>query len=306
MNAVLLMLGLLLDRLLGEPRRWHPLVGFGHLAAAVEKRLNRDTQPERQRLLAGVAAWCLLVLPLPLLLWQLPEEHGLYWLLAVLSLWFSIGWRSLREHAGAVAEAHLWGGLDAARQAVSRIVSRDTAPMDEAAVSRATIESVLENGSDAIFAPIVWFLLLGPAGAVGYRFANTLDAMWGYRTARYEWFGKCAARMDDLLNWVPARLTAVTYAAAGNWRDALACWRQQARACASPNGGAVMCAGAGALQVELGGGAWYHGQWQPRPVMGCGVATTLSDVLAAVALVDRSVCIWVVFLLIAQAVQMFV
>ncbi|MYM63161.1 adenosylcobinamide-phosphate synthase CbiB [Pseudomaricurvus sp. HS19] len=300
MNAVLLMLGLLLDRLLGEPRRWHPLVGFGHLAAAVEKRLNRDTQPQRQRLLAGVAGWCLLVLPLPLLLWQLPGEHSFYWPLAVLSLWFSVGWRSLREHAIAVADAHRWGGLDAARQAVSRIVSRDTEPMDEPAVSRATIESVLENGSDAIFAPIFWFVLLGPAGAVGYRFANTLDAMWGYRTDRYEWFGKCAARMDDLLNWVPARLTAATYAAAGNWRTALSCWRQQSAACASPNGGVVMCAGAGALQVALGGGAWYHGQWQARPVMGCGDTATLPDVQSAVALVDRSVWIWVAVLVFVQ------
>ncbi len=293
---------LLLDRLLGEPSRFHPLVGFGNLAIWLERRLNQwqgsSTEPSvSARRLRGGLAWLLLVLPLPLIIGLVWFGGGLNelgeWLLAVPALYLSIGWQSLRQHGRAVAEAFSQKGLEAARHQVSRIVSRDTDSMDEAAVSRATIESILENGSDAIFAPLFWFMVAGPAGAVMYRLANTLDAMWGYRTTRYAAFGFCSAKLDDVLNWIPARLTAVSYALLGQTATARRCWRDQAGYCASPNGGPVMCSGAGSLQIELGGGACYHGQWQSRPVMGEGRAAVIGDINRSIQLVDKTVMLWI-------------
>jgi len=173
------------------------------------------------------------------------------------------------------------------------IVSRDTADLDEEGISRATVESVLENGCDAIFGALFWFVLAGAAGAVLYRLANTLDAMWGYRTPRYRDFGWAAARLDDLLNWLPARLTALSYVAMGT-KPALAwrCWREQAPNWKSPNAGPVIAAGAGALGLALGGPARYHGEWQPRPALGEGLAPRAEDIGRAVALVRRALWLW--------------
>ncbi|MBU3069691.1 cobalamin biosynthesis protein [Aestuariicella sp. G3-2] len=296
--AVAVILAFLLDRLLGEPRRLHPLVGFGNLAMWLERRCNWWRGSESVgRLVLGGLAWLLLVVPLPLmiaLVWFSGELSLLAEiLLAVIALYLSIGWQSLREHGLSVVEAFSREGLEAAREQVSRIVSRDTDAMDESAVSRATIESMLENGSDAIFAPFFWFILAGPAGAVMYRLANTLDAMWGYRTERYAAFGFVSAKLDDLLNWAPARLTALSYALLGHTATALRCWKQQAADCASPNGGPVMCSGAGGLGIELGGGAYYHGQWQSRPTMGAGRAAVIRDINRSIQLVDKTVMLWI-------------
>lgn len=317
----LALLALWLDRLVGEPARYHPLIGFGTLAMKLEAQWNpqlRGSQTAAQPVgetvsgifsgaclatLAGVGAWLLLVLPLPVCiawLWYggagledaAPWATGLTSVLALVCVYVSVGWQSLREHGLAVATAFSEQGLEAAKNQVARIVSRDTVSMDESAVARATIESVLENGSDAIFAPLFWFAVLGPAGAVLYRLANTLDAMWGYRTPRLQAFGYCSAKMDDLLNWLPARLTALSYAVLGRTSSALRCWQRQARHCASPNGGPVMCSGAGALGVALGGGAFYHGVWQSRPVMGEGQEAKIDDIPRSIRLVDQTVWLW--------------
>ncbi len=303
-----------LDFILGEPRRWHPLVGFGNLANGLERYLNTpqsahaqgsSVQPQRaeknslpsdqrsQRWL-GVWGWLLLVLPLAgFVLWlQLQLSLYGYIVVSVVSLYLSVGWQSLRQHALAVVQGYNANGIEEARQQVSRIVSRDSDAMDEAAVARATIESVLENGSDAIFAPLFWFLLLGPVGAVVYRLTNTLDAMWGYRNTRFIHYGWASANIDDALNYIPARLTAVSYALLGNRSQAFHCWRTQARDCVSPNGGPVMCAGAGSLGIELGGGAVYHGQWQSRTLMGKGDTAAIVDIERSVRLIDRTLLLW--------------
>jgi adenosylcobinamide-phosphate synthase len=172
------------------------------------------------------------------------------------------------------------------------IVSRDTAELDETGVNRATIESLLENGADAVFGALFWFLLAGAPGVVAYRLVNTLDAMWGYRTERFEQFGWAAAKLDDLLNWIPARLTAVGYALAGNRRAAFRCWGGQASGLASPNGGVVMCAGAGSLGVTLGGSASYHGERMDKPLFGCGEVPRVSDIYRALDMLYKSLAIW--------------
>jgi adenosylcobinamide-phosphate synthase len=164
--------------------------------------------------------------------------------------------------------------------------------MDNKAVATAAVESVLENGNDAVFGALFWFLVAGAPGAVLYRLANTLDAMWGYRTARYLYFGWAAARLDDVLNFIPARLTALTYALIGSTRIAWRCWRVQAGAWESPNAGPVMAAGAGALGLALGGGAYYHGQWEERPPLGMGMPPDAAAIRAAVRLVGLGVLVW--------------
>ncbi|HKR42456.1 MAG TPA: CobD/CbiB family cobalamin biosynthesis protein, partial [Paraburkholderia sp.] len=187
--------------------------------------------------------------------------------------------------------------LAAARELTGRIVSRDTAGADATALSRAAVESALENGNDAIFGALFWFAIAGGPGALGFRLANTLDAMWGYRTPRFLRFGWAAARIDDVLNWIPARLTAASYALLGDTRVALRCWRDQAHRWESPNAGPVMASGAGSLNVLLGGAAVYHGMLEERPALGAGSPPRAQHVDAALRLVERTTILWLAALL---------
>jgi len=290
-TALIAVAAVLLDALLGEARRAHPLIAFGRVARAIESRVHAD------RRAAGMFAWSLAVLPAVASTWAVVYLCGIAapWLATVLAtgvLYFTLGLRSLGEHARPVAHALGTGNLDGARAAVARMVSRDTEALDARQVAAAATESVLENGNDAVFGALFWFLLLGAPGAMLYRLANTLDAMWGYRTSRYGNFGWAAARIDDLLNFVPARLTALSYAALGHTRMALRCWRAQAPLWDSPNAGPVMAAGAGALGVRLGGPAPYHGAWEMRPALGVGAAAGQHAIVRAVRLVRRGVALW--------------
>ena len=281
----------LLDRLLGEAPRFHPLVGFGKLAAVLEKRLNQRTRR------AGILSWLIAVLPaLGLAFWL---RQFAPFLVDVGLLYFALGAQSLAEHAEAVAQPLRQGRLDEARQRVGWIVSRETAQLDASGIAKAGVESVLENGNDAIFGTLFWFALLGGPGALLFRLANTLDAMWGYRTVRFNHFGWGAAHIDDLLNWLPARLTALTYALLGQTRNALNCWRRQAPAWDSPNAGPVMAAGAGSLGIQLGGAAIYHGKAEIRPPLGNGPAPVAADLGRAIILIRHSLWLWLgVFFLI--------
>jgi adenosylcobinamide-phosphate synthase len=277
-----------LDRLLGETKRFHPLVGFGSMADGLEKALNRGAS----RRVSGLLAWALAVLPwVALAFWA--KRYDVYgWLLDVVLLYLALGGRSLVEHAERVAADLAAGDLPAARQHVGWIVSRDTRVLDESGVAKACVESTLENGNDAVFGALFWFMLFGGAGAVFFRLANTLDAMWGYKTERFLHFGWAAARIDDLINYIPARLTAVSYALFGNTRRALACWRRQAPHWESPNAGPVMSAGAGSLGLALGGAEIYHGQREERPTLGEGRPARGEDIPRALRLMRRSMALW--------------
>ena len=299
LTALLCIIAVLLDRRLGEPRRGHPLVGFGWLAQRVEALAygspDLDAKARRER---GIGAVIILLTPFTVAVGLLAKIPLIGLAVALVLLYLAIGARSLAQHAEAVATALQAGDLPLARQRVGLIVSRDTADLDEEGISRATIESVLENGCDAIYGALFWFVLAGAPGVVLYRLANTLDAMWGYRTARYLHFGWAAARLDDGLNWLPARLTALSYAAVGP-QPALAwrCWRDQAASWKSPNAGPVMAAGAGALGLALGGPACYHGEWQPRPPLGEGLAPCAEDIARSIKLVQRALWLWLAVIL---------
>lgn len=286
--------GVGLDALLGEPKRAHPLVIFGRLADALERHLNGpDGRGWRSH---GVTAWCLAVLPLTVVAWLLSSLPGIGWLVDIVLLYVALGLRSLGEHLIPVANALRKGDLAEARRRVGFIVSRDTRELDEQGVARAATESALENGSDAVFAALFWFAVAGAPGVVLYRLSNTLDAMWGYRNPRFERFGWAAARIDDGLNFIPARLVALTYAVLGHTRIALRCWRWQAPLWDSPNAGPVMAAGAGALGVSLGGAAIYHGELHTRPALGEGAAPDARAIERALDMVWAGVALWLLVL----------
>jgi adenosylcobinamide-phosphate synthase len=318
---------LVLDHLLGEPKRFHPLIGFGWLANNLERLLRRPGKGEKkisidqgfpvpgglssgnQRLM-GLAGWLVLAPMLTALLYWLLSpiinagEIGLF-LVGTLVLYFSIGCRSLAEHARSVAaplskQPFSSDDLDCARQQLSRMVSRETADLDKESVAKATVESVLENANDAILAPIFWFVVAGIPGVLLYRFTNTLDAMWGYKNRRYRYFGWVAARMDDVLNWLPARCCALSYALVGNFAPAIRCWQQQARLCDSPNAGPVMSSGAGAMGICLGGRACYHGEVVIKPQLGEGRIANCDDIAGAIQLVQRTVVLWIAVVVLIQ------
>lgn len=297
--AAALLLGMLLDRFLGEPRHLHPLVGFGRLASGLERKLN-GTDAKYPKAY-GILAVALLLVPVWLvgsLLWDKALQAQGPWalILGAGSVYFAVGWRALSDHIAPVARALERGNLAGARTAVGRIVSRDCDNLDEAQTARAAIESLLENTSDAVVAPLFWFAIAGLPGVLVYRLSNTLDAMWGYRNRRYRAFGWAAARLDDLLNFIPARITAAAFTLFGNRPEALQQWRSCAGHWASPNAGPVIAAGAGALELRLGGGASYHGQWQEKPAT-AGRVTTAADIPRAQALAARAVAASLVLLM---------
>ncbi|SMG45656.1 CobD/CbiB family cobalamin biosynthesis protein [Paraburkholderia susongensis] len=294
--ATLATAGVAVDRWFGEPRGAHPLAGFGNWAARIEARFNHG----RRLRMKGLLAWALAVLPPVLIAWWLAAVLPFFAACAlhVALLWFALGAKSLRDHIVPIARALGAHDLATARLLTARVVSRDTTQSDEAALARAAVESALENGNDAIFGALFWFAIAGGPGALGFRLANTLDAMWGYRTPRYLRFGWAAARIDDLLNWIPARLTAASYALLGDTLTAWRCWREQASRWDSPNAGPVMAAGAGSLNVLIGGAAVYHGALEQRPTLGFGHPAEARDVGAALMLVERALILWLAALIV--------
>jgi adenosylcobinamide-phosphate synthase len=284
---ILVPLALLLDRFLGEPSRFHPLVGFGTMANWIESRLNHAVD-DKVLFRRGVVAWIIVVMPIAWIVYVIDHQIEGVWMGALCG-WLAIGWHSLVDHGRAVAQALANNELDNARLRTAYLVSRDTTELDGSALSRATIESLLENGSDAIIAPLFWLMMLGAPGVVMYRLSNTLDAMWGYRNERFEYFGKFTALVDDVLNYIPARMTAFLYMFSGNSQQAWRAWVTQGSRWYSPNAGVVMASGAGALTLKLGGNAVYFGIEKQRPVLGGENRPEPGDIYRALRLINRSV-----------------
>ncbi len=278
-----LALGFALDRLLGDPRRGHPVALFGQAALRLERHTYADS------VAAGAAHLLLLAGTVTTAGWlaeRATRTHPLARLaLTAATTWAVLGGRSLEDEARAVAGHLEAGDLDAAREQVTHLVSRDPQALDEAGVTRATIESVAENTSDAVVAPLVWGALAGVPGLVAHRAINTLDAMVGYRNERYVRFGKVTARTDDLVNWLPARIGAALAAGASGpaWRAI----RRDAPAHPSPNGGRIEAAFAGALGIRLGGSNVYGGRVEDRGELGDGRAARAGDVTRAIRLARR-------------------
>ena len=284
-----------LDFIFGEPRSYHPLVGFGWVANQYEALLNPlNNQNKITQRLVGSLMLTLLIMPFVVLAYWLCEYPFTSHITNTILLYFAIGHKSLHQHARAVSCALNQEDQASAKLVASYMVSRD---LEAITPIPATIESVLENGNDSVFATLFWFFIAGGAGALLFRLANTMDAMWGYKTPRFYYFGWAAARFDDALNYVPARLTALTYAILGNTKLALNCWKSQAPTWDSPNAGPVMASGAGALNIKLGGAARYHNEWHERPTLGAGLAPVVNDIERALMLVRHGVYLWLAIFL---------
>lgn len=264
MSAVYLCFAMMLDAVFGEPdalwrRLPHPAVLMGRLVDALDRHLNRGPRRRVSGVLA-VSVLCAVGAGLGLGIAALPL--GGVWTVIVAAI--LLAQRSLVQHVAAVADG-LRGGLDQGRASVAMIVGRDTTDMDPAAVARAAIESAAENLSDGVVAPAFWFLIAGLPGILIYKCVNTADSMIGYRTPKYADFGWAAARLDDVLNWIPARLTALIitglYGLWGAWPAIVT----EARRHRSPNAGWPEAAAARALGVALSGPRSYDGQMQAFP-----------------------------------------
>lgn len=282
-TAVGLAMGWAADQLLGDPLRWHPVAGFGRLATAVEDRTYADDRLHgavHVAVLVGGAA------ALGSLVARSARHPVLATLATAAATWTVLGGRSLARESEAVA-AHLDAGdLTAAQLQVSHLVSRDPQTLDADGVARASLESVAENTSDAVVAPLFWGAVAGIPGLLAYRAINTLDAMVGYHNERYERFGWAAAKLDDLANWIPARLTGalvvvVAPLVGGERADAVRAVREQAGQHPSPNGGVVEATFAGALGVTLGGRNVYGGVEEDRGELGFGPPPRPSDLARA-------------------------
>jgi adenosylcobinamide-phosphate synthase len=286
-RALGLSLGYAADLAFGDPARFHPVAGFGRAAAALERRLHADRRD------AGAVHVGVLVGSVTMVgalaeraIRGRPVAHVLT---TAVTTWAVLGGRSLDREAAAVEALLMQDRLPEARVRLTHLVGRDTARLEPSEVARAVIESVAENTSDAVVAPLVLAALGGIPGLVGHRAANTLDAMVGHRTERYANFGWAAARLDDVLNVPGARLSALLaagFAASvdGSPREALATWRRDARGHPSPNAGPVEAAFAGALGVRLGGVNVYGDRVEDRQVLGSGRPAAQHDISRARAL----------------------
>jgi adenosylcobinamide-phosphate synthase len=284
-SAVAIVVGFAADRALGDPARLHPVAGYGAVAVWVERRVWQPSRVVGALYVAGLVAamWGAVAASARSL--APPARVGL----AVTVLWATLGGRSLERAALRLRDALDAGDLDRARALAPALVGRDPSALGGAELARAAVESVAENTSDAVVAPLLWMAAFGPAGAAGYRAINTLDAMVGHRDARHLRFGWAAARLDDAANWVPARVTALLAIALANGRRRAA-WRAafvDGARHPSPNAGRVEGAFAGALGVRLGGTNRYRHGTEVRPALGCGAAPGTDDIARAASIARR-------------------
>jgi adenosylcobinamide-phosphate synthase len=285
-----LALGYAADLAFGDPRRWHPVAGFGRVAAAAERLLWAHS---RFLGAAHVAVCVGSTVGAGVVAHRLARRHPLAeTLLTAAATWTVLGGRSLRRE-GRIMHGFLAGGdLDGARRRLSHLAGRDPDGLGPDQLARATVESLAENTSDAVVGPLWWAAVAGVPGLVGYRAVNTLDAMVGHRSPRYGRFGWAAARLDDAANLVPARVCGALAAAlaplvGGSPRGALRAWRRDAGKHPSPNAGPVEATFAGALGVRLGGTNTYGDRVERRALLGDGHPPIRADLARARRLARR-------------------
>ncbi|WP_446223386.1 cobalamin biosynthesis protein [Nocardia sp. IBHARD005] len=284
-TAAGLVLGFVLDRVFADPRRWHPVAGFGSAAAALEKVTYADDR-RAGMVHEVIAVGSVVGIGLLATHGTGPGGRGGV-LVTALATWTALGGRSLVRAGHAMADRLEAEDLTGARELLPSLCGRDPSVLDADGLARAALESIAENTSDAAVAPLLWGAVAGVPGVLGYRAVNTLDAMIGYRNERYERFGWAAARTDDVANLVPARVTGLLTAAlaplaGGNPSGALRAWRRDAADHPSPNAGVVEASMAGALGIRLGGRTQYRHGTELRPTLGDGPTPTAADLRRAV------------------------
>lgn len=289
---------LALDAALGWPgwlhaRTGHPVGGFARIIGLLERRWNRLDWSDAARRLGGVGLLAVLLAvgagggwAVDAVIRRVAGDGA--WLLLALAAWPGLAQRSLHDHVLPVAKALAAGDLAAARQAVGMIVGRDTQALDEAGVARAGLESLAESFCDGVVAPLFWLLLFGLPGLWAYKAVNTADSMVGHKEAPFTHFGWAAARFDDLMNWIPARIAGVLLCLAGGGGWAVL-WRDHGRH-ASPNAGWPEAAMAGALGVRLAGPIRYDGVLHDKPWIGDGGETDAASIHAGLR-IYRNACL---------------
>ena len=278
-----LIIGSIVDFILGDPRElWHPVQGIGWVISRLEKILRRlfpaGRRGERWAGAVLVVLTLLVSVGVPaLLLFLLSLVHPLLsFLLSCVFCWQLLAARSLRTESLKVEEALEKEGLEAGRRAVSMIVGRDTRDLTEEGVIKAAVETVAENTSDGVTAPLFYMILAGPLGGFAYKAVNTMDSMVGYKNEKYRYFGTCAARLDDAANFIPARLsalfmTAAAFLAGYDGKNAWRILKRDRKKHKSPNAAHTEAVMAGALDVQLAGDAWYFGKLVRKPFIGDGI-----------------------------------
>lgn len=304
-NALGLVSGFALDAAFADPRRLHPVAGYGRFAAALERRLYAPTAAAGARYAAvAIGAPVVAACAAAVATRRRPVARAA---LVAATTWAVLGGASLRREAGAMADALQLGDLVAARRRLPHLCGRDPSTLDDVELARATVESVAENTSDAVVGSLVWGAVAGLPGLVGYRAVNTLDAMVGHRNERYAHFGTPAARSDDAVNLIPSRITALLTAAAaplvgGSTVRSAWIWLRDGDRHPSPNSGQCEAAMAGALGVRLGGRNVYLGRGEARPVLGTGLRPTAGDIRRATRL-SRAVSVAALALCAAHALS---
>ncbi len=304
LSATVIMVAVILDRCLGETKRFHPLAGFGYLAQRIETLFNTGFSGRWTGRLVGMAGWSLLVLPLPAVYWFIndwfiKDGNPLFWFADCFIVYLALGLQSLNQHALDIDRPLRKDDLGGARKAVSYIVSRNTASLSKEGIARATVESVLENGHDAVIATLFWYLVGGGPMVILHRLVNTLDAMWGYKNKRFNYFGWFAARADDVMGWPSAKITSLLYILTqvvqtrfnlfSRLKKAIFNARSQSKVYKSLNGGWVMSSGASMLGVSLGGVSEYEDSRIESPVLGEGRQVQVVDIQRSLRLLQQAV-----------------
>jgi adenosylcobinamide-phosphate synthase len=282
-----LALGVVADMVWGDPRRGHPVAGFGRAAQRLEEQVYADD-------VRSGALFTTVAVAVPTIL-AVGVERGtarrpwLRMMSTAVTTWAVLGGTGLLREGRGMARDLESNDLTGGRKRLRNLCARDATGLTETELARATVESLAENASDAVVAPLFWGAVAGVPGMIGYRAVNTLDAMVGYRNHRYRNFGRASARTDDLANYVPARIAAVltVLAAPVVGGSPARAWRVHRRdrwSHPSPNAGQVESAAAGALGVRLGGANTYHGTTEHRAVLGDGVDPGVMDIRRAVRL----------------------
>lgn len=286
--TILLAVGL--DRFLPERLRADPFVWYRAWAESIERRFNGRSRSH------GIVAAVVALIPVVLLVLVLRYIFGeLGWVLRfafdVIVLSWCLDLYRLADRAQEVSESLQAGDMPVANENLRLLAGGDADELTEASIARAAVETVLKQGNSVVIAPLFWFIVLGPVGAVLQRLTRVLDRLWGYRSERLAEFGWAAARLDDILGWIPARVTALSYAIMGSFEDALRCWRYQVGVWSDSNSGLLLASGFGAMQMQSCEGLSESDDQGTRVAM-TAVVPDAGHVHRVVALLRRVLLFW--------------
>lgn len=295
---IVLLCALILDYFFAAPQKYHPLAGFANLAQRLELRFN-DTHvvhSREEKRTHGLVAVLVFLLPAWWLTDLLVTDNVFGFIVEVIIVYLALDLSSIKSEAHKMMGSLRNKQSEQSREALNDFIDNALGNMDSQSAARVATENVLKNSNDSVFSVIFWFLVAGAPGVVVYKLCLILSQLWDVKNEHFMDFGYVAAKLEIILNFVPARLTALTYALMGNWQNATRCSSSQGMFWESNNAGVVLAAGAGALDVQLGGDVQTDEDCQQRPDLGCGKAAEPESINLACQLISRSVLLWLVII----------